>query len=182
MASPFTPTPVKYFVTLLGRDPQHIRASAETLGTRMGGSSWHIDYASELFPFGHTTYYEPEMGPSLMRQFLSFAQPSDPIQLVRLKTVSAELELEYAHQGKRSINIDPGYMDLTKVVLASYKFGGQKLYVGEGVYADIVLLYAKGHFNSFIWTFPDFADGRYEPVLLKMRSIYKKSLSQATSC
>ncbi len=64
-------------------------------------------------------------------------------------------------------------MDYHKIVLASAKFGGQKIYIGKGIYADMTLWYEKGHYKSFPWTFLDFKDGLYEKVFLRIREIYK---------
>ena len=74
------------------------------------------------------------------------------------------------------MNLDSGYLDLGKFVLASTKGLSQKIYVADGIYADFVCRYVKGRYQTFDWTFPDFQDGRYERALLAIRTRYREQI------
>ncbi len=132
------------------------------------------DTHSPEYPFDMTDYYETEMGRGLIREFISLEAVSSPSSIVGMKTRAALIEQRLAGEnGCRPVNIDPGYMDCFKIVLASYKEGGQKIYLGEGIWADMTMYYKKGRWLPFPWTFPDFRDGRYDDYLTSLREKYK---------
>ena len=151
------------------------------------GSSWdqellallektwgRILHQGKLFPFDKTNYYESEMGQDLYRGVLSFEQFISPEKIVIEKKCSNQLELDYSSSQQRSVNIDVGYMDLDKVVLPSFKRGPFKLYAGDGIWLDMLLTYAKGHFKPTAWAFDDFVRNPYEHDLLLVREKFKK--------
>ena len=134
-----------------------------------------VRHLGKLFAFDKTAYYAPEMGDSLYRGVLSFAQSVSPQDIGREKERSNALEFELAHSpNHRTVNVDIGYMDLDKVVLPSYKRGPFKLYAGNGIWLDMILHYAKGHFTPTAWAFEDFRRNPYEHDLLLIREKFKK--------
>ncbi|MBI2192994.1 MAG: DUF4416 family protein [Planctomycetes bacterium] len=170
MASVESPKPVKLFIAALWRDPACLHEARRHLSERFGA----VDYESPAVPFDLTDYYEAEMGTGLQRSFLSLARPVPPDLLPAVKLFTNGLESRLAGpSGRRSVNLDPGYLDASKVVLASAKYGPQKIYLGQGIWADFTLRYQKGRFHPFEWTFPDFRDSRYDAFLLRIRELYK---------
>jgi hypothetical protein len=129
-----------------------------------------------FFPFVETDYYESEMGANLYRGIISFEQLVHPGTLVSAKQAAKQLEDTLRIDGGRRVNIDIGYMDMFKVVLASFKGRSNKIYLAEGVWADPVLYFEGGHYKTFMWGFPDFKSGIYNPDFSHIRSLYKTQL------
>ncbi|MFB6347559.1 MAG: DUF4416 family protein [bacterium] len=126
------------------------------------------------FLFSETNYYREEMGEPLFRWWGYRHTLADPAGLADWKTTTDGIEDELRDQdGNRSVNIDPGYLDLGLLVLGSHKNHHQKIYLGDGVYADPVLEYVDGSFRPFHWSFPDFQDNQYFSVLERFRERYK---------
>lgn len=153
-------------------------------GPRPGDALWQalagrfgpIDFKGAFVPFEATSYYREEFGSGLSRGFISFRGLFDPEGLPAFKREAAALEAELAQGGRRTCNLDAGYLDADKLVLASFKRGPCKLYLGGGIYADMLLRYAKGRFEPQPWAFPDFQDGRYHGSLLVIREKLKSEL------
>jgi uncharacterized protein DUF4416 len=139
-----------------------------------------IDYKGGFLPFDTTEYYRDEFGPGLFRAFICFRGLESPDSLPKDKHAACRLEGEWAVEGKRVYNLDIGYMDADKLVLASFKRGPCKMYLGDGVYGDLLLRYAKGRFEPFPWAFSDFQDGRYGKSLLTIREKLKSELRKYT--
>ncbi len=174
MAAPQPARPVKYFVALLWGNAAVLPAAFQALEQRWGP----IDYQGNDHPFG-TDYYEPEMGPALQRRLVTFAQLRSPEELPAAKLRCNDLESRLAGPSGRRVNLDVGYLDHNKIVLASAKGLGQKLYLSQGIYADLVARYSHGRYQPFEWTFPDFKDGRYDAELAEIRRTYLDQLRTA---
>lgn len=172
MARPTEPKPVKLFFAVLFSSREKLLEAKEIFIREFG----EIDFESPEFLFDETEYYKEEMGEPIYRVFFAFSKLISPDKIVEIKKKSTEIEEKLSIEGKRKVNIDPGYIDFNKVVLATYKGGGCKVYIRDGVWIDIMLRYEKGKFHPFPWTFPDFAKGKYNQVLLALRNIYKQSL------
>ena len=175
MVQPQAPDPVKLFVAVLVSDTGFVQAVRERLESEFGS----IDYESELFPFDVTDYYKAEMGEVIQRKFFSFTNLISPDGLADIKCRTNEIEQTFTAEGRRSVNLDPGYMDYYKIVLASGKFQGQKIYLSGGIYADLTLYYDKD-WKPYAWGFPDFRSGRYNQALNRIRELYKAGRKVST--
>ncbi|MCK4351506.1 MAG: DUF4416 family protein [Candidatus Krumholzibacteria bacterium] len=169
---PVEAEPVKYLAAILLE--QDFDAEEE-LFSALEGLLGRIDYRGTAHQFDVSDYYEDEMGPSLKRLLVSFEPLESPTKLVRIKLDTTVIEEQFSADSGRSVNIDPGYMDYHKVVLASFKQGPQKIYLDDGVYADPVMLFQHGDFMPLPWTFPDFKAGYYAGDLTAIRKIYKEA-------
>jgi hypothetical protein len=114
------------------------------------------DEESPVFDFCFTRYYEDEMGAGLRKLFVSFQDLILPDELPDLKLRTRSLETDWCVEGKRRVNLDPGYISNAKLVLASTKDFAHRLYLGRGVYGDVQLRYMHGQFVCSDWTYPDY--------------------------
>lgn len=153
MPTPGEPKPVKLFAALLASDADLFSAVATDLAALFGP----LESASEVFPWSLTDYYEAEMGRGLVRRFVAFAPPISPERLAAIKHQTRAVEDRYRQaSGSRRVNIDPGYLDAGKVVLASTKDAGHRVYLGEGIYGELTLLYYERAFHPLPYTYPDY--------------------------
>jgi len=135
-----------------------------------------IELESEIYKFDSTDYYQEEMGSGLYRIFLSLKGLYPVEQSVSLKNETNSWENEWKEAGKRTLNLDPGYLDLHKVVLLSGKEGPQKIYLGGGIWSDLNLIRKAGRFEALPWTFPDLRKSRYHPFFERVRENLKLDL------
>ena len=168
---PLSPRPAKYFAALLFGEGISLPGDALEPLERLFG---RMDFTGAGHPFDMTDYYSGEMGGGLKRVIVSFERLRSPSSLVWIKHETARIEASFSWRGKRRINIDPGYVDLFKVVLASFKEGPQKIYLGSGVYADPVLMFEDHEWRVLPWSFPDFREGLYMEEFGEIRRIYRE--------
>ena len=172
MAKPQAVDPVKLFVAVLWAQADPLQRAMECLHSNWG----ETDFESADYPFNITDYYEAEMGHGLKRRLVSFSKLVSPDSLSSAKHICNEIEDGLSGESGRLINLDIGYLDHNKVVLASFKGAGQKIYLMDGVWADMVARYRGGRYCPLEWTFPDFRDGRYDHELIQIRQSYLKQL------
>lgn len=159
---------------LLASDAAVLDAASELLEHRLGP----IDSTSDTWPFTNTHYYEHELGPNILRRFVSFAAPLARDQLARTKILTNALETEFSERqgrrdGLRSVNIDPGYVHLNGLVLATTKDRAHRIYLGQGIHAEVTLSYEQGRWRSWPWTYPDYAADTYHAFLSQVRERLK---------
>ena len=166
--------PVKFIMPVLLSQDSDIQDVLPILTEHFGP----VDFISRPYLFDITDYYQPEMGEALNRVILSFERLIPPEDIRECKILTNELEDVWRSQGNRAVNLDPGYIDYFKLVLASNKAGGNKVAVGKDVWLDINLLFVKKQWQILDWTFPDFKTGKYNADLSTIRNNYKKQMRE----
>ncbi len=168
---------VKLFTSILSGRPELIEKAMERLAQRFG----KVDYLSPLLPFDHTDYYEKEMGGGLVRRIVSYQELIMPDELPDIKLLTNSLEDEFlSADGRRRINIDPGYLALDKVVLASCKNYSHRIYLKDGVYAEVTLRYSARNreYTAFDWTYPDYRDTSLRGLFGEIRRRYATQIGR----
>ena len=161
--------PSKYIVAILTSDTELQEHVIHNLCDFLG----ETDYISKWYPFDNTNYYGAEMGNNLQRCLVSFEKLQPPELIYKAKIWSKKIEDEFKDNEKRKVNLDPGYIDFFKVVLASNKYGNHKIAISKGCWADFIMMYSKGKWNPMPWCFPDFASGIYDKDLIEIRRLFK---------
>ncbi|MBN2092080.1 DUF4416 family protein [candidate division KSB1 bacterium] len=133
-----------------------------------------VDTASLIFDFSQTNYYESEMGVALKKQFIVFQKLVQPDYIIDAKLISNEIEQKYAIDGKRQVNIDPGYISAAKLVLATTKNYMHRVYMGKGIYGDVHLKVSNRRFVPNEWTYPDYQTPEALEFFNKVRQDYLK--------
>ena len=126
--------------------------------------------------FERTRYYEKEMGWPLYRRFVTFKELISPEELVDKKLSTNKIEAKYSVADKRRINIDPGYICLERLVLATGKNYTHRIYLSRGIYADLTLVFNKGTFKPLEWSYPDYSDNESIDFFNNEREKYKNQL------
>jgi hypothetical protein len=169
------PQPVKLVVGLLASAPALLEEAQAALAEAYG----EIDDSSAPVRWTVSSYYADEMGPDLTRQFLSFARLIAADVLMSIKAATNDLENRWRRGGKRRVNIDPGYVGLTKLVLATTKDAAQRIYLGDGLYAEPTLAYEDGSFRPYTYTYRDYADAGGVRFFNGVRARYLQQLRES---
>ncbi|MBU1088198.1 MAG: DUF4416 family protein [Candidatus Omnitrophica bacterium] len=130
-----------------------------------------VDYASEVFDFDSTRYYVKEMGSELKRQFIGFVRLIHPETLPAIKLTTNKIEDKYfTVESKRLVNIDPGYLSISKLVLATTKDHQHRIYLNKGIFAEVTLRYRDKTFRAWPWTYADYCKPEYISIFNLMRN------------
>ena len=170
MGTPQEPKPVKCFAAFLISDVALLPLVQNELGAILGA----IDGQSELVAWTASKFYEREMGANLQRGFFSFACLRSPAEIAALKLKTQQIEERLRRQdgGGRQVNLDPGYLDWFKVVLASTKNASQRIYLDGGIYGEATLMCHDGGFHGLPYTYPDYLWPETLEFLQRMRAAY----------
>lgn len=169
------------------KDPQHVLPVVGFISIpgchfdclqEFGDKIGEVVLRSHTIPFKHTTYYSKEMGDELTRQWCAFSRLVAPDVLADLKLMTNKIEDRYRNEnGSRQVNIDPGVISLSSLVLASTKNYSHRIYLGKGIYAEVTLIYKNHKFNPLEWTYPDYKENIALEFFSQARAILKEKLS-----
>lgn len=166
------PRPVKLICGLLASGSGRLERGKAVLEERFGP----VDFSSDTFPFDFTPYYEKELGEGVRRRYLSFESLISPGRLAAIKVETNRLEGELSSEGKRTVNLDPGYIDLSKMVLATTKDATYRVYLGEGIYGQSTYFYRDGSYRPWEWTYADYRTEVAIGFFNRVRADYKRCL------
>lgn len=155
MGTPKNSLPSVFVAAIFSRHSDALEWARERAKREWGA----IFKASQPFSFDETDYYSKEMGDGLSKQFLLFEGMFEPEELSIRKLASNAWEEEYralgVHDEERPLNIDPGYVVVNKLVLASTKDRAHRIYIGHGIFAEVTMRYVGG-WQEYPWTYPDY--------------------------
>lgn len=158
------------FASILSQGNENLLNALNMVNVNIGG----IREQTPVSRFTHTNYYEREMGSDLLRTFILFESPVERETLPEIKDETNGIELSLATDGKRMVNIDPGYIALEHVILATTKGYAHRVYLKNGIYADLTLIYRDGTYRPLDWTYPDYAEEDTVSLFNRWRDYYKK--------
>jgi len=165
-----TPQRVKLIIGILAADEQCLDAATAMIKKKLGP----VDLAGEIWPFTQTEYYKDETGDSILRQFVSIRRTISPERLAKIKLKTNKMEQELATQLNRRVprpvNLDPGIIEPSKLVLATTKNYSHRIYIGKKIYAEVTLIYDKGQWRPFDYTYPDYRQQHYHDFFGRVRT------------
>lgn len=165
--------PVKLFVVVMISAKEVWPKILDRLENLYSKSDLQMDWYS----FHHSDYYKEEMGEKLSKRMISFADLIWAEKLIDIKLTTNDLEMAFAKNNKRIVNIDPGYLTASKIVLATTKNYSHRIYLGRGIFGDVHLKFQKHQFQANEWTYPDYREPFVVDFFEKMRNKYMAQLS-----
>jgi hypothetical protein len=165
-----TPKPAKLIIGILAADEEFLKTAIEAINANFGKT----DFVSDIWPFMQTDYYKDQTGENILRQFVSIEKLVDPGKLARIKLKTNKLEQKLAEQSAsdllRPVNLDPGIIEPSKLILATTKNYSHRIYIGKKIFAEVTLVFDKGCWKPFDYTYPDYRQQCYFDFFEKVRT------------
>ncbi len=170
------PQPAKLLASVIYRDEERFAEARRLFAERIGA----VERVSDPFPFDFTEYYAREMGAPLARRFIVAADPVARDALAAVKEAAERIEDALAIDGRRTVNVDPGLLTEENFILATGKNYSHRIYLRDGVFADLTLVYERGAYRALPWTYPDYASATVRAFLADVRSAHREARGRAT--
>jgi Domain of unknown function (DUF4416) len=165
-----SPEPALLFIGTLYSDPGISDRSRELIEKNFG----EVLFSSHSLPWDYSAYYKEELGSPLFRQFIFFNNLIDPGTLADAKLKTNEIEDMFSSEGRRRINLDPGYLTPARIVLASTKDYAHRIYLGKGIYGEVTLIFKDGIYSPHLYTYRDYQDKQYVEIFMNARELLRK--------
>ena len=170
------PEPALLVVASFSRHAEALAWAGRQLEREFGPAA----LVSFFYDFNQTRYYEATMGPGLRKHFLAFQDLVAPDSLPAVKHSTNALEQDLAAAGcypeSRPLNLDPGLLTLSKFLLATTKDQAHRVYLRDGIYAEVTLRFRAGAFEPWPWTYPDYRQPGVRAFLKDARTFYRQRL------
>ena len=171
------PAPVKLIIGILAANEHCMTCAVEAIARTFGA----VDLTSDTWAFTQTHYYDEETGPSILRAFVTIEQPIHPGRLAQIKHQTNDIEKALAQSlsefAIRPVNLDPGIVEPSKLVLASTKNFSHRIYIGQNMFAEITLIFDKGRWCFTPYTYPDYQTPHYLAFFSQVREKIKLQLA-----
>jgi uncharacterized protein DUF4416 len=174
MGTAKSPAPVKLIAGLLAASDELLAEASAALIQRFGP----LDASTEPAAWEVSAYYRRELGATIRRQFVSLERLVAAVELADIKHATNDLENRWRSAAGRQVNIDPGYVATTKLILASTKDAAHRVYLGRGIYAEVTLSFSNGSFRAIASTYPDYATAQACAFFNGVRATYLKQLRE----
>lgn len=167
MGIPKPPEKAILFVGTLFSKNEYYFQAIQSLGKFFG----EVIMESPLIKWDFSDYYKKEIGEPIYRRFIFLKNLIEQENLSDIKLTTNDIEKSLSSDGKRNINLDPGYLTPAKIVLASTKDYSHRIYLKDGIYGEVTLIFRQGRFVPHINTYRDFQDERYLRLLMIARKL-----------
>ena len=175
------PKPVMLIAAITSRYPEAIQWSIE----KASGLWGEVAIKSPLFDFKETSFYEKTMGAGLQKQLIAFEPLIKPEQIASAKVTSNQWEQEFNQLSDaaeaRPVNIDPGYITEAKLVLATTKNRDHRIYLQQGIFAEVTLYFKAGKWEKSRWTYADYQRSDFQEFFTQCRDLLRAQRRQMVS-
>lgn len=172
MGKPGQPKKVLLFIATLFKDEEVYYQARKILTENFG----EIVLESAQREWKYSDYYTPELGSPIFRRFMFFKNLISEGEIADIKLQTNQIEIQLSKNDKRAINLDPGYIGLAKLVLVTTKDYSHRIYLKDGIYGEVTLIFKNNSFQPHINTYKDYADEYYIKLFNFMRTVYKDLL------
>jgi len=159
----------KLIIGVIYHDTEILEAARAILVEKFG----EIEDVSEEYSFSDdfSSYYDEELGGKGTRVIYSFRETIDPEYQAEIKEFTNDVENKFG----RKINLDPGFINSGRLLLATTKEIGFRIPLKRGIYTELTLYWARGKWQKLPWTYRDYQSEKVQKFITMVR---KKHLAK----